>query len=89
MGIVTDNERFRILLRNYPVQALELVYKLYYKSLLQIAWNLTRDSDAAKDIVQDAFMVLWADRKKLSKFNEKSIENYLVRIVRNKAVTFF
>lgn len=45
MAAVTDNERFRILLRSYPVEALELLYDLYYNTLLRIAWKLMNIPD--------------------------------------------
>lgn len=89
MAAVTDNERFRILLRSYPVEALELLYDLYYNTLLRIAWKLTRDESAAKDIVHDAFLLVWSKRRQLSRFHEKSIEHYLARVVRNQSVTYF
>jgi RNA polymerase sigma-70 factor, ECF subfamily len=84
-----DNERFRRLLRLRPGKALKLVYDLYYQSLCSLALYLTRDVDASKDIVHDTFLILWSERKKLSKHHDKSIEHYLVRIVRNKSVSYY
>lgn len=84
-----DNERFRKLLRSYPVGAVELLYDLYYKSLLSIASSLTHDPDASEDIVQDTFLHIWENKEKLSQGHERSIEHYLVRVVRNKSISFY
>jgi RNA polymerase sigma-70 factor (ECF subfamily) len=89
MSAVINNERFRILLRSQPVEALGLIHQLYSKSLFLIAYRLTRDQDEARDIVQDTFHLVWKNRKQLSRHHEKSIEHYLVRVVRNKAVSYF
>lgn len=89
MSSALNNDRFRKLLRSHPVQALEVLHQLYYKSLVTIANRLTKDEDAAQDIVQDVFKTIWEKRKELSQFHEKSIERYLVRIVRYKAFSFF
>jgi RNA polymerase sigma factor (sigma-70 family) len=84
-----NNDRFRMLLRSRPKEALELLYKIHYKSLLRLALTLTRDRDAARDVVQETFLHIWANRKELTTHHEKSIEHYLVRVVRNMSVTYF
>jgi RNA polymerase sigma factor (sigma-70 family) len=89
MSGAIDNERFRKLLRSYPIGALEFLYDRYYKSLLNIARSLTHDPVASKDIVQETFICIWDNRKKLSKDHSQSIEHYLVRIVRNKSISFY
>lgn len=61
----------------------------YYKSLVQIAFNLTHDKSASEDIVQDTFTYVWQNAKELGNYHERSIQHYLVRIVRNKSATFF
>jgi RNA polymerase sigma-70 factor (ECF subfamily) len=38
------------------------IYKRYWKKMLLIAWNHSRDKDTAKDIVHDVFICLW-DRR--------------------------
>ncbi len=89
MPAVIDNERFRKLLRSYPVRAVELLYDLYAKSLCSIARSLTHDQDASEDIVQDAFLHVWTNREELSEHHERSIEYYLVRVVRNKSISYY
>lgn len=89
MSSCFDNERFRRLLRVQPWEALQTVYEKYSSKLLRLAQYLTRDSDVAHDIVQDAFLSIWDNRKTLSKFHSQSIEHYLTRIVRNRSVSVF
>lgn len=83
-----DNERFRRLLRVQPWEALQTVYESYSKALLRLALYLTRNEDAAHDIVHDAFMSIWDNRKTLSKVRSQDIGYYLKRVVRNRAVSF-
>jgi RNA polymerase sigma factor (sigma-70 family) len=89
MTVVINDERFRKLLRAYPMEAIKVLYDLHYKNLLLIAMNLTCDRKAAEDIVQDTFLILYTKRNEISKEHEKGIENYLVRIVRNRSVSFY
>jgi RNA polymerase sigma-19 factor, ECF subfamily len=84
-----DNKRFRNLLRSYPTGAIQLLYDLYYTSLKRIAWKLTHDENASEDIVQEAFLHVWEHSKKLSEHHERSIEHYLVRIVKNRSISHF
>lgn len=86
---VIDNERFRKLLRSYPKKAVSLLYDEYHRSLQNLSFALTRDKEAAKDIVQEAFYHVWQNSERLSHFHERSIENYLVKVVRYKSITYF
>ncbi len=89
MAIKIDNDLFRKLLLSYPSKAIQFLYEAYYRSLLRIALNLTQDKDAAEDIVQEVFLYVWINSKRLGKHHEQSIEHYLVRAVRNKAITHY
>jgi RNA polymerase sigma factor (sigma-70 family) len=84
-----DNEKFRKLLIAYPVKALELLYEQFYRSLFNIARSLTQDIFAAEDILQETFMHVWENRKILGRHDERSIENYLVRVVKYKSITHY
>lgn len=86
---VIDNSRFRKLLLVHPTAAVRLLHGFYAKNLFHLAQRMVRDRDAAKDIVQDTFLVIWANRKKLAQQHDRSVEHYLVRIVRNKAVSYY
>lgn len=89
MSDVINNERFRILLRVDPVEALQLLHECYAQDLLKIAYRFTRDEEASRDIVQETFLHVWSRRKELSKHHEKSIQHYLARTVRNMSVSYF
>lgn len=87
MAPFIDNVRFRNLLRAYPIKAIELLYDLYHKSLVRLAKSLTHDEEIAEDIVQEAFLHVWVKRAELCNDHTNSFEHYLVRVVRNKAIT--
>lgn len=84
-----NNYEIRKLLNSYPRRAVQILYDLHYESLLKIAFNLTHDKDVSKDIVQDAFAHVWQNAKALGRDTERSIQHYLVRIVRNRSITFY
>ena len=54
--------------------------------LLRYAARLTRDEDAAYDVVQDAFVKLWQVRETLDP--ERSMKALLYRIVRNLSLNY-
>jgi RNA polymerase sigma-70 factor (ECF subfamily) len=84
-----NNHEIRKLLLSFPKRAIKILFDQYYKSLLKIAFNMTHDRDASKDIVQDTFTYVWQNSRKLGNYHERSIQHYLVRIVRNKSITYY
>lgn len=88
MPTVIDNEGFRNLLRSYPGDAVKLLYEALGKSLLRYAFLLTRDEEAAKDVIQDTFLYIHANNKTLSEHHELPFERYVIRIVRFKSISF-
>lgn len=83
------NHEIRKLLLSCPGKDIKILYDQYCKSLLKIAYRLTHDHDASKDIVQEAFAYLWKNARELGNHHERSIQHYLVRIVRNKSVNYY
>jgi RNA polymerase sigma factor (sigma-70 family) len=83
------NHEIRKLLLSCPGKAIKILYDQYCKSLLKIAYRLTHDHDASKDIVQEAFAHVWKNARELGNHHERSIQHYLVRIVRNKSVNYY
>jgi RNA polymerase sigma-70 factor (ECF subfamily) len=84
-----DEERFRNLLLSLPSKAIAILYGLYYHSLIRIAKSLTHDQRASEDIVQETFVHVWESYKQLGQHHDRSIEHYLVRVVKNKAISYY
>lgn len=89
MADAFENEQFRNLLRVHSRQALLILYEHYSAGLYKTAFKLARNKTAAFDIVQDTFLAVWDNRKDLVRHHEISIERYLAKIVRNKAVSYY
>src|SRR5579871_4917271 len=82
-----ENERFRKLLLALPAKAIALLYDQYYRSLVNIAYKLTHDVKVSEDIVQETFVLVWENHAQLGQYHERSIEHYLVRVVKNKSIS--
>ncbi|HCZ35802.1 MAG TPA: hypothetical protein DHV26_07725 [Cytophagales bacterium] len=89
MPIVIDNARFRKLLRAYPLKAITILRKQYGQRLYEFSFRLTQDLTTAEDIVHDTFLQVWEQHRKLSHQHNQSLENYLVRVVRNKSIVAY
>ena len=66
-------------------KTLRKLFDHYWKPLFQFSFNILRDDDDAKDVVQEVFIALW-DRK-LDLVIHSSIESYLFTSVRYKSLT--
>lgn len=55
----------------------EKLFKQHNKDLCDLAYNLVRDKDAAKDVVQEVFLKLWKNRDQID-FGEQ-IRHYLFK----------
>jgi RNA polymerase sigma-70 factor (ECF subfamily) len=62
-------------------KAFKILFDRYYKKLLDYAFTFTGDLQEAEDIVQQTFITLWTNRKKIDA--QKSIKSYLYRITHN------
>lgn len=62
------------------------VYKSYFTSLKSYASSIVMDQEAAYEIVQELFVALWENRKKLDR--EKSLRNYLLRATHNNSLRY-
>lgn len=62
----------------------EELYKKYYMRGVYYAHQYLNDYDLSKEIVQDAFMIIWERRESLD--FELNIGSYLFTIVRNKCL---
>src|SRR5882672_7613599 len=89
MSETVDNERFRKLLLSSPATAIEILYHQYSQSLQKIAVYFTKDIHVAEDVVEEAFILVWENRKMLSRNHERSILHFLVKVVKYKAISQF
>lgn len=62
------------------------IFLSYEKPLFKLAFNLTKDSDVARDIVHDVFMKLWEIRHQLHEI--QSVESFLFILTRNKVMDY-
>jgi RNA polymerase sigma-70 factor (ECF subfamily) len=63
---------------------LEEIYRTYNRQLLQLAYRITGNWEAAADVVQDVFLKLFKDETSLSGI--QSPERWLKKIVVNQAL---
>ncbi|HEX5170946.1 MAG TPA: sigma-70 family RNA polymerase sigma factor [Cyclobacteriaceae bacterium] len=83
-----DHEGLRKLMRFLPEKAINILYEQYYHQFLRISEHFTHDDEAAKDIVQDAFALVWEKRRVLSR-SDKSISNFMGGMVRNRSISYY
>ncbi|ADY29046.1 MULTISPECIES: RNA polymerase sigma factor [Cellulophaga] len=70
---------------NGDSNAFKIFFKRYHKPLLAYITTFTNDSKDAEDIVQQAFITLWEERKKLKK--NVSSKSYLYKIAYNNYIS--
>jgi RNA polymerase sigma-70 factor (ECF subfamily) len=71
---------------NITLESFESIFKLNHQRLCSLAYNLVRDNDAAKDIVQDVFYKVWKNRGKID--SEDHIDGYLTRATSRTAFNY-
>jgi RNA polymerase sigma-70 factor (ECF subfamily) len=64
----------------------ETLFKDNHQRLCSVAYNLVRDRDVAKDIVQDVFYKVWKNRDKIDA--TEKIEGYLMRATSRTALNY-
>ncbi len=64
----------------------ELLFKSNFKDLCFFAIQYVKDSDAAKDIVQEVFFSLWQKKDNIDL--SKPVRSYLTSAVRNKCLNY-
>ena len=67
-------------------EALEQLFKAYYQALCRYAMALLHDKSAAEDVVQDLFLNLWKNRKKLAR--DTRWQSYLYGAVHHNAMQY-
>ena len=74
------------LLQDDEDQFMEYIFRTYYAPLCKTVYNITRDKDAAEDIVQDVLLKVWRRKSQLD--FSKSIKSYLFRSSVNTALNY-
>ena len=64
----------------------ERLFETQFERLMAFVCSYVGDEEAAKDIVQDAFLTLWNNRRKLDK--SLSVKSYLFAIAQNYALNY-
>ena len=81
------NERKLILgLKQGNHDSYESLFKLYYAKFVNFADAIIKDRSAAKDIVQEAFIKVWANRAKLDE--NQDLQNYIYVIVKRLILNY-
>mgnify|MGYP001404352953 CR=1 FL=1 len=80
------NEELLAGLRRKDLKAFEEIFFKYHGRLVLFAHKFTGDLEVARDIVQDAFLVLWEKSETIT-IND-SPKSYLFQAVKNKALNY-
>jgi RNA polymerase sigma-70 factor (ECF subfamily) len=67
-----------------PSQQFDAIFVKYHRELLDLSYNILRDKDSAKDVVQDVFTNLWKNRKTIE-FGDQ-IKHYLFKATSHSAL---
>lgn len=82
-----DNNELISAIRDSSERAFQIVFNKYYQGLVRFACSYTENSDAAENIVQDSFVVLWEKREILEE--DSNLHALLVQIVKLGNYTLF
>ncbi len=74
-----NDENILLLLKRGNEMAFTEIYNRYWDKLYYIAHKLLKNTEAAEEIVQEVFLMLWQKREKL---NIQSIQSYLAAMTR-------
>lgn len=72
--------------RHLDERTLELLFRDHFAGLCRFALTYVKDNEAAKEIVQDAFVNLWYKRHTIDL--SKPVKSYLSTTVRNKCLNY-
>ena len=73
-------------LRKGDKESFDKLFELYYELCYNYAASLLEERAAREDVLQNVFFKLWCARKRLDP--SRPLKNYLMRSVRNEAVSF-
>ncbi|MDP4184848.1 MAG: RNA polymerase sigma-70 factor [Bacteroidota bacterium] len=73
-------------LRDGSVVAFEEIFKCYFEQLFLYAKHYVVDEDVARNIVQDAYIVLWEKKNEIRE--DVKLKFFLLSIIRNKCLNY-
>ncbi|QEH41552.1 RNA polymerase sigma-70 factor [Chitinophaga sp. XS-30] len=85
--MATDHTAYTILLtqlQQHDLAAFDHLFHHARKRLYVLAYAITQDAEAAKDIVQEFFIDFWTNRR--YEHIERSLEHYMLYAVRNRSL---
>jgi len=73
-------------LRGGDIQAFDAIYHLYSKRLYAFVIRYVEEEDAAEDIVQEVFIKIWENKKKIA--SDTSFDSFMFTITYNAAISY-
>ena len=70
-------------------KAQTILHKLYYVKMLGVASKYSNGSSDVEDLVQEAFITIYANMHKFNSDNNGSLEGWLRTIVKNKTIDLY
>jgi len=83
------NEDFKNLLLSWPEKAMVHLYRYYYKRLARSSARRTRSLKVSEEIVQDTFLFVYRNHRRLGKDESLDIGPYLYGIVDKKSIDYY
>jgi RNA polymerase sigma-70 factor (ECF subfamily) len=83
---LNDDARLICLLQHDNVEGFNALYAKYHRLVYGNIIKLIKDSDSAKDILQEVFVTLWEKRSTIDK--TKSISGWLFTVSYNRSIDF-
>lgn len=77
---------FRRIIEDNDEKAFQQLFYDYFAPLCVFAHRYVEDWDVCEDLVQDSFLRIWENRKKIQINN--SVRNYLLTLVRNRCIDY-
>ncbi|HKG05162.1 MAG TPA: RNA polymerase sigma-70 factor [Pedobacter sp.] len=86
MNLITDAQLIELLKEGNHIAYTE-IYKRYNSLLIAFAFKRLQDDELTKDLVQDLFLKLWANRKKITIVS--NLAGYLVTSLKHSVFNYF
>ncbi|MEM7549009.1 MAG: RNA polymerase sigma-70 factor [Bacteroidota bacterium] len=80
------DEQLIDLLKTDNQEAIEILFKQYYKQLCIVVYRMLGDRDLSEDLVQEVFLTIWKNRQKID--INISIRAYLKRATVNRTLNY-